>query len=398
MGILVKKQKGIYVPTNIAKLSVVALIVSLSAAFIDTIWALYFDSFLNNMTLVGFLSSVLTIVSFLSYFLFIPIIEKFNKVKIYSYSLFLLFFSYILFSINRNFYLFLVLVLSVTVIYTFKITSFGIIIRDNSKDRSVSNNQGIIYTLANIAWVVGPIISGFVFSFFGINKVFLLSALFLLFGLIIFNFSGIKDPKGKKRLDRNAFKNFKDFFKDKERRLAYILGGGVNTWWSFIYLFIPLMIIRSELSHIWIGYFLFAVAVPLILFEYFFAKLAGKKGFKKLFVGGYFLVSIIALVCFFISNIYLILSLLVLASMGIAMLEPTTEAYFLDLLKGKEKYRFYGPYNTAMDFGNFTGKIFSSVLLIFLPFKFLFILFGVMMFVLCLASFRIKKIIEIRRN
>jgi len=113
---------------------------------------------------------------------------------------------------------------------------------------------------------------------------------------------------------------------------------------------------------------------------------------------GYFLVSIIALACFFVSNIYVILSLLILASIGMAMLEATTEAYFFDILKRKEKYRFYGPYNTAIDAGNLIGKIFPSLILIFLPFKFIFLLFGAFMFLLFLISFKTKNVVELRKK
>jgi len=41
------------------------------------------------------------------------------------------------------------------------------------------------------------------------------------------------------------------------------------------------------------------------------------------------------------------MALLVLASIGIPMLEPTSEAYFFDILKGDEEYRFYAPYNAT---------------------------------------------------
>jgi len=400
MGILAKKQKGVATFTKISRLSLVIFIVSLSAAYVSTIWAVYMDSFVNSIIFVGVLSSVLTAISFLSYFLFIPLIERSDKGKIFSYSLFFFIISYILFAINHNFYFFIILAVILTILYTLRITSFGIIVRDNSDDREVSNNEGIVYTFRNLAWVIGPLIAGFVASEFGISFVFLLSALFLFFGLIIFIVSEIKDLKGKSKgkVDGNLLRNFADFFKDKERVLAYILGGGVNLWWGLIYLFIPLMIIRSHLGELWVGYFLFGIAVPLILFEYVFAKWAGKHGFKNMFKIGYLFVSIIAFVCFFVSNIYVILSLLILASVGMAMLESTTEAYFFDILKGKEKYRFYGPYNTAIDIGSFTGKISGSLLLVFLPFKFLFLLFGSFMFLLFLVAFKTKNIIEFREK
>ncbi|MFH1359220.1 MAG: MFS transporter, partial [archaeon] len=392
------KQKDEYNFTNIAKLSIVGLIASLAAAYVDTIWAVYLNSFVDSIVLVGFLSAMLTIISFFSYFLFIPVIERSDKAKIYFYTMIFFIITYVLFFINHNFYFFLILAVVITILYTLRITSFGILVRDYSKNKNVSRNEGIIYTFMNIAWVIGPLVAGYVASGFGVNWVFILAAFFIFIGLILFKTSEIKDLKGKKITDNNFFINFVEFFKDKDRVLAYTLGGGVNLWWSFIYLFIPLMIIRNGLGEIWIGYFLFAVAIPLILFSYISAKWAGKHGFKRLFKIGYLMVSIIAFACFFVSNIYFILSLLVLASVGLAMLESTTEAYFFDILRGKEKYRFYGPYNTAIDSGRFTGKIFASVLLIFLAFNFLFLLFGGFMFLLFLLSFKTKNIRESRRS
>jgi len=398
VGILAKKEKGIATFTKIGKLSLIGLIVSLSTAYINTIWAVYIDSFVNSIIFVGIFSSALTALSFLSYFFFIPIIEKYDKGKIYSYSLFFFIISYILFAFNHNFYIFITLAIVITILSTLRVTSFGIMVRDNSKAKEVSSNEGLIYTFVNIAWVIGPLIAGFTAYKFGIGWVFLLSALFLSFGLIAFRATKIKDLKGKKKADSNLFKNFIAFFKNKDRVLAYVLGGGVNFWWSLIYLFIPLMIIRSNLGELWVGYFLFGIAVPLILFGYIFSKWVNTHGFKKTFKIGYFFVSIIAFSCFFVSNIYIILSLLILASIGMAMLESTTEAYFFDILKRKEKYRFYGPYNTAIDTGSFTGKILGSLLLFFLPFKFLFLLFGSFMFLLFLATFKTKNIIESKKK
>ena len=156
----------------------------------------------------------------------------------------------------------------------------------------------------------------------------------------------------------------------------------------------PLFIIRQGLSVSWIGYFLFAVAVPLVLFEYKFSKLVGKKGFKKIFQMGFLIVAVFSFLCFFIGNIYIIMILLTLASIGMAMLEPTTEAYFFDILKKKEELRYYGPYKTKEDVNNFLGKILASSLLIILPFKYIFLLFALFMLIMFFLSSKTKRIIE----
>src|SRR3989344_4793933 len=117
-----------------------------------------------------------------------------------------------------------------------------------------------------------------------------------------------------------------------------------------------------------------------------------------MFLYGYGFAFIIAVACFFIASVEVILILLILAGIGLAAIEPSTEAYFFDLLKGKEEYRFYGPYNTAIDIGQFLGTISATIILLFLPFQFIFIVYaGWMLFFFCL-SFFVKNVIESKRK
>ena len=397
MGVLIRKQKGL-IFTGMAKLAGGLFVSMLAFSLIDTIWAVYLDSFVNSAAIVGFISGFLALISFFSFFFIIPIIEKNNKSKIYSYSLLLFTISYILFAINTKFYLVIILAFIVTILHTLRITSFGIIVRDKSSEKQLSRNEGLMYTFMNTAWLIGPLIAGFIAERYSISLVFVLSAVFIFLSFILFKISRIHDANIKKKADYNVIKNFRDFFKKKDRFFSYILGGGVNFWWSLIYLFVPLYIIRSGLHVKWVGYFLFAVAIPLILFQYKFSKMAGKIGFKKLFKIGFFIPFFFALLCFFVGNIYFVLLFLVLASFGLAILEPTTEAYFFDILKGKQSLRFYGPYNTAIDINHFISRLLSASLLIFLPFKFVFLFFSVAMFFFFLVSFKTRAIIEKRRD
>jgi len=393
MSILLRKRGGIPKFTGIAKLSFVALMASMSDSFISTIWALYLDSFVHSETMVGFISSALTLLAFFSFFIFVPLIEKNSKSRIFLISLFLFAVTYLLFAITTNFYFMLFLAVLVTLITTFRITSFGIIIRDKSSGSRLSRNEGIIYTVMNSSWVIGPLIAGFIAVKYGIGNVFFLSAVLISISLLFFKMSKIKDANISKKTHRNLFKNFFEFFKDKERTLSYFIGGGVNLWWSFIYLFMPLHIVRSGLNDLWVGYFLFAIAVPLILTEYKFSRLTDKIGHKNVFKIGYLFVAIISFICFFISNLYIILGLLVLASFGMAMLEPTTETHFFKILKKKsDENNFYGPYNTTIDCSSFIGRVAGAVLLIFFPFNSLFLLYSSLMLIMFFLTLKIKNV------
>lgn len=397
MGVLIRKQRGV-VFTGIARLAIVSFIVALAFALIDTIWAVYLDSFVNNIAIVGFISAFLTLVSLLFYFIFIPLIERSSKAKIYSYSLLFFSITYVLFAINTKFYFLIILAFIATILQTIRTTSFGIIVRDKSSKKNLSRNEGLIYSFMNFAWVIGPLIAGFLAEKYGINMIFVLSAIFIFIAFFMFKFLKIRDDNIKKKVHSKIFNNFKAFFKSKDRIFSYVLGGGVNLWWTFIYLFIPLLIIREGLGIKWVGYFLFAVAVPLIMFQYITSKLAGKFGFRKIFKIGFFIPFFFALLCFFVGNIYLIMLFLVLASIGLAMLEATTEAYFFDILKKDEECRFYGPYNTTAGVNQLIGKIIPSILLLFFPFRFIFLFFSFAMFFFFLMSFKTRNIMESRRG
>ena len=71
MNMLLRKEKGVYLVTRMAKLAVVFLFVCLSASFIQTIWALYLDSFVNSASLVGVITALVNLVSFFSFFIII---------------------------------------------------------------------------------------------------------------------------------------------------------------------------------------------------------------------------------------------------------------------------------------------------------------------------------------
>ena len=88
------------------------------------------------------------------------------------------------------------------------------------------------------------------------------------------------------------------------------------------------------------------------------------------------------------------MGLLVMASFGMAMVEPTTEAYFFDILKKGESSRFYGPYNTRADTGGLIARVLATIVLVFLPFEYLFILFGLFMFLMLIFVWRMRDVVE----
>ncbi len=349
--------------TKFRELNLVVLISSLSTAFISTIWAIYVYGFVQNESLVGTLSAI-------------PFFEKKDPTKIYSIALILNAILYVLFAINKSFYFFILISLIFVIVGVLGSTSFGIIIRKESGLKNLSKREGLVYTLSNTGFLVGPLIAGFVSDLYGISSVFLLAAIFIFMAFVAFKAMNIHEKVKIKKIDKNIFQNFKDFIKEKELLKSYSIGGGISLYWSIIYIYVPLYIIQQGLSKSVVGMFLFAVCIPLILLEYPIGKNVDRIGFKKFFFIGYGILAIGSFFVFFMPNIYYILILLVLTSIGAAFLEPTKEAYFFKIVpKGKEK-KYYGPFLTSNNVFSIIGKLVAAGILLILPFKFIFLALG----------------------
>ena len=378
---------------KIRRLGKTAFVTSLALSLISTAWALYVKGVVGKESLVGLITSLFIAISFLSYFFIIPIIEKRNKLRIVIISSIMLALIYFSYAFITNLYVFIIVACVMSVIGPLRTSAMGLIVKSNCQKKKLSRSEGFIYTIYNISFFIGPLIGGFILKNYDINYIFVIAPIIFLLGIWILKSAKLNEGGQKKKIDTNVIKNLMDFFKDKDRAKAYMFHSGVNFWWSLIYIFIPLMMIKS-LDIYWVGIFLAFVAVPLILFEVPFAARVGRKGYKWMFFLGFLIPAIVALLCFIFFNIWFMIAALILASIGLAMLEPTTESYFFDVSKGKEDQRFYAPYNTAIDTGSLLGRLLPALFLLFLDIKYVLLIFAVGMAFLSLLSLTIRDVIE----
>jgi len=379
---------------QIKKLGVLDLVSSLALALVGTIWAIYFEFIVKDVSKVGFINTIFGIAGVIAFIAFIPLLERNSKTKILGISFLIYAFSYFLFSFNKNLIFAVILGVIVYSAASVRINSMGIILRDKSKDGSVSKNTGLIYTLLNIAWLLGPVIAGFLSVRFGIRSVFFIAGILMLSAFLFLKFSGFKDNRKNEKVRGSIFSFVKNFFSKKKFILNYVVRGGISFWWAFIYIFIPIYIIESGRSSLIVGYFLAGVVAPLIFLEYPFGKIAGRGGFKKMFFRGYMILAIVGILCFFIGDFYAILVLLILGSVGAAMLEPTTEAYFFDITTTYQRDKYYGIYNTSLDIFYALSLFVIAIALRFFEFKNSFLFMGIFMLIFALISLGAKEVIE----
>lgn len=382
---------------GILKMSNGLFFASLGFALVSSVLAIYLESFVHNDAKVGFIFAGIMFISFISYFIAVPFLEKRDKSKIYLLSLILIAASYFMYYFIENLLLFILLMVFTVIISVISLTSRGLIVEHLSDKKHLARDEGFAFTSMNLAWVIGPLLVGFLLAYLTEKYIFLLAALMILLSAFVFKISKIRYSGINKAVHKNFVKNFYSFFTNKDRVKVYILNAGVTFWWSLIFIYSPLFIIKY-FDDSYVGYFLFFSMLPLIFIEYYAGKKASEIGYKKIFFVGYLITGILTITCFFIGNVYWILGFLCLSSFGIGLTEATTESYFFDILKKKEDQRYYAPYNTGIDAGRLIGQFIPALILLILPFKSIFLFFGIVMLSLAALSLKIKDIVETKRK
>ncbi len=390
-------QKLNYANIQISKsteLAFVRFFVSLALAAITTIWAIYLFSFGLSESEVGLISSIFVIVSVGSSLLAIPILEKYNQRKIIIVSLLISIVGFGILLIITNLYFFLAVYLVLVINTILRVNASDILFRDNSEDGKLNRQMSIMFCIINFAWLIGPLIAGFFLVEYGLRSVFLSAAGFYAMALILFLILKIS-PLQKERdgLDKHILLNLIYFVKDKTLQLPYLISMGLQVWWGFVYIYLPLFIIKAGLSNGTVSVFIAVLVIPLIIFEYFVGKASEKLGFRKFFKYGFFLLSLISLALFFINNIYLQLTLVVIASIAASFIEPIEGAFFFKQVKRLDEEKYYPIFATSKDLGAALGKFIPAIVLLFLPNQFAFLTMFVLMAVFFYISLKIKEVI-----
>ncbi len=374
------------------ELILVRLFLALGLGAIETVWAVYMSSLGLSVSAIGFISSLFLVFSLLFAISSTPILEKFKQTHLLIMSLILSIISYLVLGFSHTLILFIIFALVIIVANVLRTECFNIIFRDNVSNKDLNGKEGLMYALLNVGWLIGPLIAGFFMINFGISSVFFVVALLFIIGYSLFLLMNLKSiSKKRKKIDDNIFRNIKSFIKNKKMRSPYFMTLGIKTWWSFIYIYMPLFILYHGFGATTIAIFLSAIIIPLVLFERQIGQASLKFGFKRFFLIGYAGLMLTAITVFFIPNIIVQLILLVLASIFAAFIEPIQETFFFKRTKTLDEEKYYPIFSTSRDVGGLIGKLPVALILLFLANKFAYLTLFAIMAIFFLLALRIKE-------
>lgn len=256
--------------------------------------------------------------------------------------------------------------------------NLDVFLENSSEDESTGYIRGSYLTLVNIAWLISPLVTGFVLTNGDYWKIFTISAVVSL--LVVFllsqNFRKFKDPVYEKTKFWETLKIigrrknvFRIFFSQLFLRFFY----------SWMVIYMPIYL-HEHIGFDWsvIGIIFTVMLLPFVLMELPLGKLADNKiGEKEILNIGFIITAIATGTITFITSTNPIVWALILfmTRVGASMIEISSESYFFKKIKSDDT-NILSVFRMSRPIAYTFGPLLASLLLFFVEFKFLFIILG----------------------
>lgn len=209
--------------------------------------------------------------------------------------------------------------------------SLDIFVEAFSKNEDTGHTRGYFLTVINIAWVMSPLLSGFLITQGGYREIIPITAFALIAVSFIFShyMKAFKDPEYGERDPRETIQKIKN---DKDLGLAIFLQFLLQFFFSIMVIYTPIYL-SSHIGLSWstIGAIFTVMLLPFALFQIPFGIIADKwLGEKEILFFGFI---VMAISVFFVPHISLALFLpwailLFFSRVGASAVEVMTETYY----------------------------------------------------------------------
>ncbi len=254
-------------------------------------------------------------------------------------------------------------------------------LESSSKNTKIGQIRGIFLTVINMIAVVSPIIVGSILVEGNFKILYMLSAIALLPLIYIITryFKKIRDDNYHQTHLANGVKTF---LKNKDIRNIYISSLFLQIFYSWIIIYAPIYL-HEQIGFNWqqIGLMISIAVLPFVLLEIPIGNIADKKlGEKEILITGIAVVAIgLIAMSWTISANFLAWSIILLISRsGACLMEITTESYFFKHINPSNQ-NLIGAFRTTGPLGYIIGPIIGSFLLVFIDYRYIFAIFGVLM-------------------
>ncbi len=237
---------------------------SLGLAMASSVQSIYLKSMGMTDSSIGFILAITSIAVMLSSPLLPGVMEKYRLSNVYTSSVLLLGLSYLCFSLVKTPPLAVLIIIVSGILSALIINSASVLFRDSSSSfKNFTKYQGLLSSLNNFAWTIGPLLGGFILSGSGLDYVWVFSGGSVIMAAMFLKIMPLKIPlKHRETIDSDWRANIYFYFSHKKLVLAYVQNLGTGIWWTMVWTFMPLFLIEHGYSGSDIGIFLAATQLP----------------------------------------------------------------------------------------------------------------------------------------
>ncbi len=243
--------------------------------------------------------------------------------------------------------------------------------------------------MAGGAYVIFPGIGTWTYANVGPESPFLLSGIFILFLSAVFWFLRIKEAR-KIEKPKSGYlsvrKNIFLYFRNPHMRIAYLIAVTRSSAWVVFFIYAPVYLINLGVDIQYVGFVMGAI-ISVLFFSNYFAQLATYLGIRK----SIFYSFLISGICFSLvgiipTNIFLGILLLVLATLGIDMLDIIGNIPFMRMVTPRVRTEMTTVFSTWRELSLVVTPGLSAVILSIASISGIFTVLGVTLIVVAFST------------
>lgn len=355
----------------------------IASAVLSPFLILYFRDFVSTDNAVGFITSAAILLSLIAVLVSGYIIQNIGKEKSLFIGLVISATGLILLSITNS-------VTGLVIFYgifTFASILAGyaveLFILHFTPRKKVGKTTGVMGSLCNAGWVLGPLVGGLLAGALGFRTSIFIVALIILVALLFFAFRRKEKHIFKYEHKIKLWPAFKKYFKKPAFIKIYLVSFGLSFSYAGFF-FLPLLLSNQGASIEQIGIFMTIGFIPFV-FEFPIGSLVDRYGEKIFFVFGFILIGLMSILIVITNNFALQAALFFILNIGSSFIERTQYSHFYRMISEKE-IGLTTVFYTASRIAWFITPLIAAAVLLISNLQIWFIAIGFATFVFALIS------------
>lgn len=269
-------------------------------------------------------------------------------------------------------------------------TVLGTILESFSVDNESGRIRGMHLTITNAGYLMGPLLATQLLNKYGFNGIFMLS--FLVYSVMfIFTMLYIRKTNHKFRKKIDVMELLKKVVRRKDIMRIYYASFALEFFYALMIIYVPIYLLEKGFTWDQLGVAFTLMLIPFVLVQYPMGLIADKKtGEKEFLLFSFFILGLSTLMFYFSESgdIMVWATILILGRIGAALVEILRESYFFKRIDGNDVdiIDFFG---TARPVAHIVATAISSVILLFLPTKSVFLVVALICFSAIYTTFKL---------